>query len=240
MPTLEICTGSLESIRAAARGGAQRVEVCAALETGGLTPSMGYLAAVLSQPLYNSQGQRMARHVLIRPRGGDFFYNDEEQDMIMFDIRLCKQLGAEGVVVGALTPGGNIDIDACTRFAEAAEGMSLTFHRAFDCCRHPLEAMEEIISMGYHRILTSGQAPRAEHAIPLLRTLVKQADGRIIIMPGSGITPANAAQILRETGATEIHASAKGQKSHDDTLFPGYFDTSTDIVAQILAEITKK
>lgn len=240
MATLEICTGSIESIRAAALGGAHRVEVCAALEVGGLTPSRGYLAAVLSQPLYNSQGKRMARHVLIRPRGGDFCYNDEEQDIILRDIQLCKELGAEGIVVGALTPDGDIDIAACTRFAEAATGMNLTFHRAFDRCRNPKAALEQLIQMGYQRLLTSGQAPKAEQALPLLRSLVRQAAGRIIIMPGSGVTPANAAHILHETGAAEIHASAKGQKKHDDPLFPGYFDTSSEIVAQILAKIAKK
>lgn len=240
MAILEICTGSIESIRAAALGGAQRVEVCAALEVGGLTPSYGYLSSVLSHPLHNSQGQRMARHILIRPRGGDFCYNDEEQDIILHDIKLCKDLGAEGVVVGALTPNGDIDLNACTRFAKAAEGMNLTFHRAFDRCREPEKALEQIIQMGYNRLLTSGLAPKAEQALPLLRSLVQQASGRIIIMPGSGVTPVIAAHILRETGTTEIHASAKGQKSHDDALFSGYFDTSSDIVAQILAEITKK
>lgn len=240
MATLEICTGSLASISAAVAAGAHRVEICAALEVGGLTPSLGYLEAVFAQPLLNNNGEPVRRHVLIRPRGGDFCYDEEEITVILRDIRLCKALGADGVVVGALTPQNDIDLTACTRFAEAADNMSLTFHRAFDRCAQPFEALEQIIRMGYHRLLTSGQAPKAELALPFLRSLVRQADGRIVIMPGSGVTPANAARILRETGASEIHASAKGLLSHDDTLFPGYFDTSTDIVAQILAEITKK
>lgn len=240
MPQLEICTGSLGSIRAAAQGGAHRAEICAALETGGLTPSQGYLEEILSQPLPGIRQEPVRRHVLIRPRGGDFCYDEEEIRVILRDIRLCRTLGADGIVVGALTPDRHIDIRACQRFAEAAEGMSLTFHRAFDRCRDPHSALEDIIRLGYHRLLTSGQAPKAEQALPLLRQLVQQADGRISIMPGSGVTPANAAHILQATGATEIHASAKGAISHDDALFTGVFDTSADIVAQILAEITKK
>ena len=231
---LEICTGSLESIYAAIEGGAERVEVCAALEVGGLTPSEGYLREALAIP-------GIRKHVLIRPRSGDFCYTPAEIRMILSDIRLCRELGADGVVVGALRPDGSLDYDACRRFAEAAEGMSLTFHRAFDECADPFAAMEQLIDLGYHRILTSGQAPRAEQALPLLRDLVRQAAGRITIMPGSGVTPQNVRHILETTKATDIHASAtlRTLLLHNTELFPGYTATSAEIVAELQAEIAK-
>ncbi len=121
----------------------------------------------------------------------------------------ARQLGAQGVVWGALTRESHIDVPLCRRLMEASQGMSVTFHRAFDVCREPLVALEDIISLGCHRLLTSGQAPSALQGIPLLRQLVAQAAGRIIIMPGAGVSPQNAAQILSETGATEIHGSLR-------------------------------
>jgi copper homeostasis protein len=125
------------------------------------------------------------------------------------DIRTCRRLGADGVVIGALTAEGDIDTAACRRLIEAADGMSITFHRAFDMCRDPRKALEELIALGCHRVLTSGQLPTAEAGIPQLKELVQQADGRIIIMPGCGVNSGNAARILNSTGATEIHASAR-------------------------------
>lgn len=230
--TLEICTGSLQSIRAAAAAGAQRVELCAALEVGGLTPSLGYLKTALAIP-------GIRKNVLIRPRAGHFCYNAEEIALMLHDIRLCHELGADGVVVGALTETGDLDVRACQQFRDEAGTMSLTFHRAFDVCREPLRVLDQLIELGYDRILTSGQAPRAEQAIPLLRQLVEHAQGRISIMPGSGVSPANAAHILRETGAIEIHASAKGNLACDSELFPGFLETSESIVADILHEIAQ-
>lgn len=234
MPLLEICTGSLDSVNAAAQGGADRVELCAALEVGGLTPSAGYIAQAL-----RISGIR--KHVLIRPRGGDFVYSEEEIEIILHDIELCKQLGADGVVVGALTADGNLDMGACRRFREAAGEMSVTFHRAFDECRDPFAVMEQLITMGYDTILTSGQAPKAEESLPLLRRLNEQANGRITIMPGSGVSPSNAARIIRETSVAAIHASATDKTAclHDTPLFPGYHSTGAQIVAEIKAEITK-
>lgn len=234
MILLEICTGTLDSVKSAAQGGADRVELCAALEVGGLTPSAGYITQALRIP-----GVR--KHVLIRPRDGDFVYNKEELDIILHDIELCRQLGADGVVVGALTPTGDIDMEACRCFSTAAGELNTTFHRAFDECRDPSLALEQLISLGYNTILTSGQASKAEEAIPLLRRLNEQANGRITIMPGSGVTPANAARIVRETGVAAIHASATDKTCtlHDTPLFPGYYASGADIVAEIKAEITK-
>lgn len=202
MPILEICAGSVESAIAARDGGAQRIELCAALEVGGVTPSAGLIAEA-------RKVEGIVLNVIIRPRGGDFLYDNHEVACMEQDIRTCKQLGADGVVIGALTAEGDIDAAACKRLIAAADGMSITFHRAFDMCRDPHKALEELISLGCHRVLTSGQAATAEAGVPLLKELVEQSDGRIIIMPGCGVNSNNAAKILNATGAVEIHASAR-------------------------------
>lgn len=220
MKTLEVCTGSLTSVLHAAEGGAGRIELCSGLDEGGLTPSIGLIQAAM-------QVEGPKRNVLIRPRGGDFLYTEAEQDIIVDDIFAARRAGVDGVVVGALTADGDIDEAACRRFIDAAKGeyvdfaegdldeayflppVSVTFHRAFDLCREPQQALETIVALGFDRVLTSGQAATAEGGIPLLRELVAQAAGRIVIMPGCGVTPDNAGRILVETGATEIHASAR-------------------------------
>ena len=202
MPILEICAGSVESAIAARDGGAQRIELCAALEVGGVTPSAGLIAEA-------RKIEGLVLNVIIRPRGGDFLYNEHEAACMEQDIRTCRELGVDGVVIGALTAEGDIDTTLCGRLIKAANGMSVTFHRAFDMCRDPKEALEQLISLGCHRVLTSGQAATAEAGIPLLKELVQLAGERIIIMPGCGVNSGNAARILKETGATEIHASAR-------------------------------
>lgn len=202
MAILEICAGSVESAVAARDGGAQRIELCAALEVGGVTPSAGLIAEA-------RKIDGLTLNVIIRPRGGDFLYNEYEAACMEQDIRTCKQLGVDGVVIGALTADGDIDTVLCKRLIAAAKGMSITFHRAFDMCRDPKKALEELIAMGCDRVLTSGQAATAEAGIPLLKELVQQAGKRIIIMPGCGVNSNNAAAILSATGATEIHASAR-------------------------------
>ncbi len=202
MPILEICAGSVESAIAARDGGAQRIELCAALEVGGVTPSAGLIAEA-------RKIEGLVLNVIIRPRGGDFLYNEHEAACMEQDIRTCRELGVDGVVIGALTAEGDIDTTLCGRLIKAANGMSVTFHRAFDMCRDPKEALGQLISLGCHRVLTSGQAATAEAGIPLLKELVQQTGERIIIMPGCGVNSGNAARILKETGATEIHASAR-------------------------------
>ena len=202
MAILEICAGSVESAIAARDGGAKRIELCAALEVGGVTPSAGVIAEA-------RKVEGLVLNVIIRPRGGDFLYNEYEVACMEEDIRTCKRLGADGVVIGALTAEGDIDKDACKRLIDTADGMSVTFHRAFDMCRNPQEALEELISLGCDRVLTSGLASTAEAGIPLLKQLVEQAADRIIIMPGCGVNSKNAAMILNATGAEEIHASAR-------------------------------
>ena len=191
----------MQSVRAAKEGGANRVELCQALGLDGLTPSAGMIAT--------AAGMGIPVQVLIRPREGDFVYDKDEVLCMLRDIRHARQLGVNGVVIGALQADGSIDEEAVRLLVEEAEGMSITFHRAFDVCACPEEALEQIISLGCHRLLTSGQAATAEQGIPLLKRLVEQAAGRISIMPGAGVNPQNASRILAETGASEIHGSLR-------------------------------
>lgn len=204
---LEVCCGDLQSVQAAKEGGAHRVELCRALELDGLTPSEGMMEQAISMGI--------PVQVLIRPCEGNFVYSTNEVQSMRRDIRLAKRLGANGVVIGALKPDGGIDEDTIRCLVEESEGLSITFHRAFDVCTNPLEALEQIISLGCHRLLTSGQAPTAEQGIPLLKRLVEQSAERIIIMPGAGVNPQNAHRILSETGAHEIHGSLR-KDGHTD------------------------
>ena len=205
MRRLEVCAGSIESIKAAYEGGAYRVELCSALSEDGLTPSVGMIR-------YAKSLEGLVVNVLIRPRSGDFVYTDDEVRCMEEDIRVCGELGVDGVVIGALTPCGDIDIDVSRRLIARAKGMSVTFHRAFDVCRRPFESLEQIISLGCDRLLTSGQAPTAENGIDLLRQLAAKAQDRLVVMPGSGVNPDNAAAILDATDTAEIHASARSSR----------------------------
>lgn len=199
---LEICAGSIESVLAAKAGGAQRVELCSALAEGGVTPSVG-----LMREARKVEGIKM--NVLIRPRGGDFLYTEEEVRIMETDIQTAKEIGADGVVIGALTAEGDVDIEICKRLLRYAEGMSVTFHRAFDMVRDMDKALEDVIALGCDRILTSGLMPTVRDGLGMLRELVAKSRGRIIIMPGSGVCPENIAEIVAETGVKEIHASAR-------------------------------
>lgn len=200
---IEICANSVESAMKAQEGGAYRVELCAGIPEGGTTPSFGEIR--MARQLL----QHTKLHVIIRPRGGDFFYNHLEQEIMLHDIKVARQLGADGVVFGCLTAEGDIDIPAMKKLMNAVGEMSVTFHRAFDMCRNPKEALEQIIELGCNRILTSGQEANAVAGIPLLKELVEQANGRIIIMPGCGVNPSNIRQIAEETGAHEFHFSGR-------------------------------
>ena len=200
---IEICANSVESAVKAQEGGAYRVELCAGIPEGGTTPSFGDIR-MARQLLQNTK-----LHVIIRPRGGDFLYSPLELEIMLHDIKVARQLGADGVVFGCLTAEGDIDIPAMKMLMNAVGDMSVTFHRAFDMCKNPQEALEQIIALGCSRILTSGQEPNAVKGIPLLKELVKRADGRIIIMPGCGVNPSNILHIAEETGACEFHFSGR-------------------------------
>lgn len=201
----EVCANSVESCLAAQAGGADRVELCAGIPEGGTTPSYGDIATARELLTHTRL------HVIIRPRGGDFLYTPLEQRIMLKDIENARRLGADGVVFGCLTSEGDIDIALMKQLLEAAQGMSVTFHRAFDVCRQPKQALEPLIQLGCHRILTSGAQPTAEQGIPLLKELQAQADGRIILLAGCGVNENNIARIASETGIREFHFSAREQ-----------------------------
>ncbi|MBQ9668191.1 MAG: copper homeostasis protein CutC [Prevotella sp.] len=220
MNVLEVCCGSLQSVAAAVEGGAQRIELCSALSLDGLTPSIGLLSLV--HELYPA----LTIHVLVRPREGNFVYSRLEVRLMERDIRAALPY-ADGIVVGTLTAEGDIDLAAMACLMQAAEDRPVTFHRAFDVCRQPLVALEQIIALGCRRILTSGQQPRAEEGIALLRQLRDLSDGRLIIMPGGGVNTNNARLILDQVGTTEIHGSCSG----------GTGVTDAAVVRQILSSL---
>lgn len=199
----EVCANSVESCLAAQAGGADRVELCAGIPEGGTTPSYGEIS--MARELLKTT----RLHVIIRPRGGDFLYSPIEVKTMLKDIEMARQLGADGVVFGCLTAEGEIDIPIMQELMKASQGLSVTFHRAFDVCSHPQKALEQIIELGCNRILTSGQQPTAEQGIPLLKELQEQAAGRIILLAGCGVNEKNISRIASETGIREFHFSAR-------------------------------
>lgn len=199
----EVCSNSVESCLAAQAGGAHRVELCAGIPEGGTTPSYGEMA-VAREVLTTTR-----LHVIIRPRGGDFLYSPVEVRTMLKDIEMAKRVGADGVVFGCLTEDGEIDVPVMQELMKASEGLSVTFHRAFDVCRDARKALEQIIELGCNRILTSGQQASAEQGIPLLKELQEQAAGRIILLAGCGVNEKNIARIACETGIREFHFSAR-------------------------------
>ena len=200
---IEICANSAQSCVEAEAGGARRVELCAGIPEGGTTPSYGEI--LMTQKLTS----KIDINVIIRPRGGDFQYTPAEVESMLLDIELAKRLNVHGVVFGCLTKQGDIDVPLMSRLIEAAKPLSVTCHRAFDVCREPFVALEQLIELGFDRILTSGQQPDAVHGISMIKELVQRADGRIIIMPGCGVREDNIARIEAETGAKEFHTSAR-------------------------------
>jgi len=199
---IEICANSVASCIEAQKGGAYRVELCAAIPEGGTTPSYG--AMTLAREMLD-----IKLHVIIRPRGGDFLYSTLEQQIMLKEIEMARSIGVDGIVIGCLTAQGEVDMVRNRELIDAAGDMSVTFHRAFDMCRDPFESLERIIELGCSHLLTSGQQPTAEQGIPLLKQLVEQANNRIVVMPGCGITANNIAKIVQETGVCELHLSAR-------------------------------
>lgn len=199
---LEVCVDSVESAINAQDAGADRVEFCDNLLEGGTTPSYG---AIISA----RKNLNIKLHVIIRPRGGDFLYTDLEYDTMRRDIEMCGESDVDGIVSGILTPWGNIDIDRTARLFEFAYPMSTTFHRAFDMCSDPVQGLEDVITTGAERLLTSGLGNKAEDSVDQLRQLVNQSAGRIIIMPAGGIDETNVLMIVTATGAREIHLTGR-------------------------------
>jgi copper homeostasis protein len=203
---LEICANSAHSCVEAEAGGAARVELCASIPEGGTTPSYGEIRT--TQELAGG----IDINIIIRPRGGDFLYTPAEVRSMLYDIEMAGELGLYGVALGCLTAEGDIDVPLLRQLKRAAGRLSVTFHRAFDVCRDPFTAMEQLIDCGCDRVLTSGQKSDAVSGIPLIAELVKRANDRIIVMPGCGIRPDNIRRIDMETGAREFHTSARSIK----------------------------
>jgi copper homeostasis protein len=201
---LEVIAFDLVSCAVAANAGAHRIELCANPPEGGTTPSLGMMnlaRQITPLPLFP----------IIRPRGGDFLYTEDEFACMQRDIQMAKQIGCDGVVLGMLKSDGNIDRERTARLVDLAYPMEVTFHRAFDRARNPLEALESIIQIGCTRVLTSGQHPTALEGSEIIRQMIEAADERIIIMPGSGVRSSNLESLHEQTGATEFHSSARTQ-----------------------------
>lgn len=202
-PILEVCVDSVRSARAAIDGGADRLEVCTCLSAGGLTPSTGLLSAI------RALDSDIPLMVMIRPRPGDFVYCDLDVEQMLAEIESIKSAGlADGFVTGVLSADGSVDRKKCKKLLDACSPLPVTFHRAFDLSADAVDAMEAIISMGFSRILTSGQSKSAKAGIEIIQILLQKAEDRITIIAGSGINDKNLETILRETRVREIHASA--------------------------------
>lgn len=198
---IEICVDSVAGVRAARDAGAERVELCAALFEGGITPSHGSIV----------QARRVGGivlNVMIRPRGGDFYIDDDEFAVMLADIAVAKAEGADGVVIGILTSDGRVDAQRSRILIEAASPLPVTFHRAFDMTADPFEALETLIAIGAARVLTSGQEATVLEGLPLIAALMQQAAGRITVMPGGGITSRNVGRIVSELAPEDIHFAA--------------------------------
>lgn len=200
--SFEICAVNIQSAKAAQSAGGHRIELCSAIDTGGVTPSPGLIRHAVTQ-------LDIPVNVLIRPREGNFCFSEAEVAIMLDDIRFCREAGANGVVVGALDANGQLDLDALSAFKSAAGEMELVCHRAFDFTPDPFAALEQLIELGFARVLSSGQADNAFSGRVMLGKLVDAAAGRISIMPGSGIDASNIAEIVRETGASEFHFTGK-------------------------------
>jgi copper homeostasis protein len=213
---IEIATSDFLTTRSAVEGGADRIELCANLAEGGTTPSYAQIKKCRESfgiPLFP----------IIRPRGGDFLYNKDEFEIMKNDIKLCKDLGCDGIVIGLLNMDGTIDLTRTSELIELAYPLDVTFHRAFDRCKDPFEALEELIEIGCQRILTSGQKPTVSEGIDLIAELNKKADDRIIIMPGSGVRKENIKTLADKTSCIEFHSSLRGKaKSPMQFIHPAF------------------
>ena len=213
---LEVAVFTLEGALEAIRAGAHRLEMCENAHDGGTTPSkstLDFIHSVSPIPVFP----------IIRARGGDFVYTAEEKKIMLADILYCRNRGFKGVVSGGLLRDGRIDNDFLLRCIDAAGPMEFTFHRAFDRCVDPLNAMEQIIGAGAKRILSSGQYPALPDGIPLLKKMVKQAGNRLIVLPGSGLTRHTVKQVVEKTGVKEVHTSARKLISNTTTFQPDTF-----------------
>lgn len=217
---IEIATSDFFTTQSAVEGGADRIELCANLAEGGTTPSFATIKK-------SREAFDVLLYPIIRPRGGDFLYTKDEFEIMLQDVQLCKQLGCDGVVIGMLKTDGGIDVARTAKLVEAAYPLGVTFHRAFDRCRDPFEALEQLIEIGCERILTSGQQPTVNEGVELIAELNKAADNRISIMPGSGVRADNVKMLAEKTGCTEFHSSLRGKiRSEMQFVHPAFKDSA--------------
>lgn len=229
---LEIIGFNIESCVTAQEGGASRIELCAGPGEGGTTPSYAFIKSA-------RENLHIQLYVMIRPRGGDFLFSDEDFRLMKKDIEVCKQFNCDGIVTGILTKDGKVDKKRSKELIEVAYPMEATFHRAFDRVKDPFESLEDIIELGFERILTSGLQPKATDGAQLLSQLIKQSDGRISIMPGSGITSQNIISIAETTGATEFHSSASVLKESKLEYINANMNESLNYVSVNIEEVKK-
>jgi copper homeostasis protein len=197
----EICVDSIAGVRAAKNAGADRVELCADLMEGGITPSLGMMRRARAI-------EGIALHVMIRPRGGDFLFDDDEFAVMQEDVKIAKAEGADGLVIGLLTAAGEVDAMRTRKLISLARPLTVTFHRAFDMALEPFRAIETLIDLGVDRVLTSGQEPTVLDGLPLIVELIRHVGNRIIVMPGGGITSRNVERIVAAASPREIHFAA--------------------------------
>jgi copper homeostasis protein len=233
--TFEICAVNIQSALAAQAAGAHRIELCSALDVGGLTPSPGLIRAAV-------RALRIPVNVLIRPREGDFCYNEAELKIMLDDVRFCREAGANGVVVGALDAAGNLDLPRLRALCAAAGSMEMVHHRAFDFTTDPALALEQLVDLGVRRVLSSGQAASAFEGRFLLQKLVNQANRRISVMPGSGISAANIREIAAVSGAHEFHFTGKKKVAQrNDDAIPGleawHWESDVDLIQAIMEAV---
>ncbi|GEA61638.1 copper homeostasis protein CutC [Vibrio comitans] len=203
---LEVCIDNIESLHTAIKAGATRIELCSSLALGGLTPSFGFMKQA-------KQASSIPIYAMIRPRQGDFLFSDEDVEIMLADIQAAKNANLDGIVIGVLTADAHVNVSVCKKLISAASGLGVTFHRAIDQCQNVERALEDIISLGCERILTSGQRSTALAGIETLAKLHQQAAGRIQIMAGAGVNADNALEILNKTGIKELHLSGKTVRS---------------------------
>jgi copper homeostasis protein len=199
---LEVCAFNVQSCIIAERVGAKRAELCDNPIEGGTTPSYGAIRLAREKIAIDL-------YPIIRPQAGYYFYSEDEFSIMKTDILMCKELGCDGISIGVQKQNGEIDTDRLRRIVDWAYPMGVTCNRAFDSTPDPLKALEDIINSGCERVLTSGQKTAAPDGVDLLAKLVQQADGRIIIMPGAGVRSSNIEALIKDTGATEFHTSAR-------------------------------
>ena len=207
---IEVCCGSVDDAIQAEKGSADRIELNSSLFLGGLTPSLGSIIEAkkrLNIPVM----------VMIRPRAGGFCYTQTEMAVMLKDAKLAVEHGADGLVFGILTPDGSIDTDRCRQILELTHGRQTIFHRAFDVTPDPLKALDQLIDLGFTRLLTSGQQRSVPEGIDLIKTLITRAAGRIEILPGGGIRPHNVRSIIEQTGTNQVHLSAFAQQLDKST-----------------------